>query len=113
MLLSGWQESVDDEVTCNHAIIWLHCNHSGLSKMALTNAAKQAAYRARQKEVGSERLQLVVNLHAKLDFQRLSRHYGLTQSALLERLLAEEVNRVTKELDGEAFKQFVGETVTR
>jgi hypothetical protein len=80
--------------------------------MALTNAEKQAAYRARQKDIGSERLQLVVNLHVKLALQRLSRHFGLTQSALLERLLAEEVNRVTKELDGDAFKKFVGETVT-
>jgi hypothetical protein len=81
--------------------------------MAFTNAEKQAAYRARQREVGGERLQLVVNQHAKLTLQQLARHYGLTQSALLERLLAEEVNRVTKELDGDAYKQFVGETVTR
>jgi len=80
--------------------------------MALTNAEKQAAYRARLKDVGGERLQLVVNQHAKLALQRLSRHYELTQSALLERLLAEEVARVTQELDGDAYIQFVGESVT-
>ena len=77
----------------------------GLMKMAISNAEKQAAYRARQKEIGGERLQSNVDLHAKLALQRLSRHYGLTQGALLEKLLAEEVARVTRDFDDDAFKR--------
>jgi hypothetical protein len=81
--------------------------------MALSNAQKQAAFRARKKEVGSERLQVVVNLQTKLALQRLSRHYGITQSAMLERLLMSEQSRVTRELSDDDFKKYTGESVTR
>ena len=81
--------------------------------MALTSAQKQAAYRARQKEIGSERLQLVVNLQTKLALQRLSRHYGLTQSAMIKRLLMSEQSRVTHELNDDDCKKYTGESVTR
>jgi len=81
--------------------------------MALTSAQKQAAFRARKKEVGSERLQVVVNLQTKLALQRLSRHYGITQSTMIEKLLMSEQSRVTHELNDDAYKQFIGESVTR
>lgn len=83
-----------------------------IDEMALTSAQKQAAFRARKKEVGSERLQVVVNLHARLALQRLSRHFGLSQSAMLERLLLNEQSRVTHDLSDDAYKQYLGEPVT-
>ncbi len=83
-----------------------------IKEMALSNAEKQAAFRARNKEVGSERLQVVVNLQTKLALQRLSRHYGLTQSAMIERLLMSEQSRVTHELNDDDLKKYTGELVT-
>jgi hypothetical protein len=84
-----------------------------IEAMALTSAQKQAAFRARQKEIGSERLQLVINLQTKLALQRLSRHYGITQSMMLERLLMDEQSRVTHELNDDDLKKYTGESVTR
>jgi hypothetical protein len=83
-----------------------------IKEMALSNAQKQAAFRARNNKVGSERLQVVVNFQTKLALQRLSRHYDLTQSAMIERLLMSELSRVTHELNDDDFKKFTGESVT-
>jgi hypothetical protein len=55
-----------------------------------SNAQRQADYRARHlKEENSqrERLSLLVDLHAKRALERLASCYGVTQRAMLERLL--------------------------
>jgi len=81
--------------------------------MALSNAEKQANYRKRKiKEGEGERLQTVISLHAKRALERQARHNGLTQAAMLERLILEEQDRVTATLDGDAYLIYVGETVT-
>jgi hypothetical protein len=57
-----------------------------------SNAERQAAYRARhlKSEDGrGERLNLVVDLHAKACLARLARHYGTSQRQVLERLLGD------------------------
>ncbi|NMM15369.1 MAG: hypothetical protein HHJ17_17770 [Rhodoferax sp.] len=58
--------------------------------MMATNSERQAAYRARhlKSENGElERLNLMVNLHAKRSLERLASCYGVTQRAMIERLL--------------------------
>ncbi len=81
--------------------------------MTMTNAEKQAAYRARKiKEGDGERLQAVVSLHAKRALERLARHHGITQAATLERLILDEQRRVTSDMDADQHKKYVGEAVT-
>lgn len=68
--------------------------------MPRSNAERQAAYRVRHlKDEGGkgERLNLVIDLHAKHALERLSTCYAVTQRAMLERILV-EVERAT--LDG-------------
>ena len=58
--------------------------------MPTSNAQRQAAYRARhlQSDDGEGvRLNLIIGTHAKCALERLVRAHGLTQRALLERLL--------------------------
>ena len=60
--------------------------------MALSGAERQAAYRERhlKDENGKgERLSLVIDMHAKRALERVAACYGVTQRAMLERLLAQ------------------------
>lgn len=58
--------------------------------MAFSNAEIQRRYRERQKQDGGgERLNTVVGISAKRQLERLARHYGVTQRAMLERVLAD------------------------
>jgi hypothetical protein len=77
--------------------------------MVTSNASRQSAYRKRhlQDEEGHcERINQVVSLHAKRALERLAKCYGVTQRALLERLLVdaetETVNRVSLYPNGQA-----------
>ena len=59
--------------------------------MAQTNATRQAAYRQRHlhDDGGTgERLNVVIDLHAKRALERLASCYGVTQRKILERVLA-------------------------
>jgi hypothetical protein len=56
------------------------------------NALRQKAYRARMRDVDGpmvERLKTVVDPRAKRALERLARHFGVTQSDALERMIAE------------------------
>ena len=58
--------------------------------MPTSNAQRQAAYRARHLQaVDGEgvRLNMIVGTHAKCALERLAGAHGLTQRAMLERLL--------------------------
>lgn len=78
--------------------------------MGMSNAEKQAAYRARKlKDGDGERIQVIVNLQAKRALERLAKHAGMTQAALLESLLMRENERVTAGMDGDQFRVYVGE----
>ena len=58
--------------------------------MAKSNAVRQADYRARHlKDLNGmgERLNLVIDLHAKRAFERLAVCYGVTQKEIIERLV--------------------------
>jgi coenzyme F420-reducing hydrogenase alpha subunit len=64
-----------------------------------SNAQRQADYRARHlKDENSqlERLSLLVDLHAKRALERLACCYGVTQRAMLERLVM-QADRVTQQ----------------
>lgn len=64
-----------------------------------SNAQRQADYRARHlKDENSQldRLSLLIDLHAKRALERLSCCYGVTQRAMLERLLM-QANRVAQQ----------------
>jgi hypothetical protein len=69
-----------------------------------SNAQRQAAYRARNlKDENSqlERLSLLVDLHAKRALERLASCYGVTQKAMLERLVM-QANRVAQQQAAES-----------
>lgn len=60
--------------------------------MATSNAQRQAAYRLKHlKDVDGqgERLNIIIDLHAKKALERLSSCYGVTQRAMIEKLLIE------------------------
>ncbi len=60
--------------------------------MAMSGAERQAAYRERhlKDENGKgELLSLVIDLHAKRALERVAACYGVTQRAMLERLLVQ------------------------
>lgn len=60
--------------------------------MAKSSAERQAAYRMRHlkdEDGKGERLNLVIDLHAKRALERLAACYAVTQRAMLERILAE------------------------
>jgi len=78
----------------------------------MSNARKQANYRLRKLEAGGERLQAVISPQAKRAIERLARHHGLGQAAMLERLILEAQSRVTANMDGDEHLVYVGESVT-
>ena len=64
-----------------------------------TNAQRQADYRTRHlkdENAQLERLSLLVDLHAKRALERLAFCYGVTQRAMLERLLM-QANHLAQE----------------
>jgi hypothetical protein len=70
--------------------------------MAMTNAQRQAAYRVRQlksDDVLAQRLNLMIDLHAKCALERLALCYGVTQRAILETLLIQAQRAVIERLD--------------
>jgi len=77
--------------------------------MAKNNAERQAAYRSRhlKDEKGNgERLNVVIDLHAKRALERLAKCYGVTQKNILERLLVGAegavIDQVAKTQNGQA-----------
>jgi hypothetical protein len=64
-------------------------------KMAQSNAERQRAYRTRhlKDENGKgERLNILLDLHAKRALERLATCYGVTQKAILESILRQAEN---------------------
>lgn len=64
-----------------------------------SNAQRQADYRARHlkdENAQLERLSLLVDLHAKRALERLASCYGVTQRAMLERLVM-QANQVAQQ----------------
>lgn len=64
-----------------------------------SNAQRQADYRARHlksEDAQLQRLNLMIDLHAKRALERLANCYGVTQRAMLERLIM-QANQVAQQ----------------
>ena len=66
--------------------------------MAKTVAERQREYRQRHSEDG-ERINMAVDAHAKRALERLARHHGLSQRAMLERVLSEAESALVGSLE--------------
>lgn len=76
--------------------------------MATSNAARQAAYRAKHlKDVDGvdERINIVVHAHAKAALKRLSACYGVTQKTMLEKLL-QDAERIAVDAAGDQSSKY-------
>jgi hypothetical protein len=73
-------------------------------KPALTNAQRQAAYREKhlKSEDGTgERLNVVIDVHAKKALERLAVYYGVTNKTMLERLVLGVQAQLLAKFDGD------------
>ncbi len=70
--------------------------------MALTNAQIQAAYRARhyQDADSARRLDLVIDSASMTALKRMAAHQGLTQRAMLQKLIDDAQTALLGTLDG-------------
>ena len=74
-----------------------------------TATERQRAYRARRSTAGDNgerRLQAWVTTNADLALDRLARHHGVTRRAMLEKLILEADDSITRGLDDEAFENY-------
>lgn len=74
--------------------------------MATTAAERQRAYRQRIRDGQGERINLTVSVTTKHQLERLAHHYGVTQRAMLERLLADAEGSVVDGLSGKAAREY-------
>ena len=64
------------------------------------NAKRQAEYRKRRLKEGSDqRLNVILDMHAKLALDRMAKHYGVTNKNVLERLLLEAQSQLIRQMD--------------
>lgn len=70
--------------------------------MAKSNAERQAAYRARRNERnngdGEGLLNMLIKIQAKFALKRLANRYGVTEKAMIEKLLLDEDEKFVKTL---------------
>ena len=66
------------------------------------NAKRQAEYRKRHiKEGSDQRLNVILDLQAKLALDRMARLHGVSNKELLERVLLETQSKLIAGMDGE------------
>ena len=84
--------------------------------MAQSNAERQAAYRARhlKDENGTdERLNLLVDIHAKRALERLAARYSVTQRVMLQTLITDAEKALVNTLSSnEQASYYDGKAVT-
>lgn len=78
--------------------------------MAKTNAEIQAAYRRNRPYArnfdGEMRLNTWVLSSAKMALSRMALHFGVSEKALLERLILDEQERLTRGMTDEEFDRY-------
>ncbi len=73
-----------------------------LERLKKDNAKRQAEYRKRHIKDGSDqRLNVILELQAKLALDRMAKHYGSSNKELLERVLLEAQSKLIAIMDGE------------
>ena len=66
------------------------------------NAKRQAEYRQRRLKEGSDqRLNVILDLHAKLALERMAKHYCVTNKNVLERLLLAAQSQLIEQMDAQ------------
>ncbi len=81
--------------------------------MALTNAEKQARYRAARPYAdngeGERRIATWVTSHTSFSLERLARHFGLSQRDVLENIIESTTKSVTAKMTEETLDHFYRE----
>ncbi len=80
--------------------------------MAKTSAQRQQAYRANRHTAGQDgngelRINTFVTTSAALGLKRLAKHHGVTQRAMLERLIHDADKAVVAPMDDAEFEQYL------
>ncbi len=80
--------------------------------MATTNAQRQQAYRANRHTAGQDgsgelRINTFVTTSAALGLKRLAKHHGITQRAMLERLIGDADKAVSGPMDDAEFERYL------
>jgi len=81
--------------------------------MGMSNAERQAAYRARRPYEGpggngERRVNTWVSTEAALALERMSRRYGVTKKEMIEKLIMEEAEKIEKGMSEEEFEEYLG-----
>lgn len=77
---------------------------------AKTAAQRQSEYRRRHTSEGTDcQLSMLVSAHAKAALMRLSRHHGLAQRAMVERLVGDAESDVIDILTPRQRREYLGE----
>lgn len=83
---------------------------NGDTNMAKTSAQRQQAYRAGRARAGDNgelRINTFVATSAALSLKRLAKHYGVTQRAMLERLIGDADKAVVAPMDDAEFERYL------
>ena len=80
--------------------------------MPLSNAQKQARYRAKHLGIdgGKVRLQAMVSVHTEARLKRLAHHQGFSQTTALDRIIADAHGRVVEPMSPEEQGAFYRDT---
>jgi hypothetical protein len=71
-----------------------------LESQKIANAKRQAEYRKRRLKDGTDqRLNVILNLPAKLALERMAKLHGITNKDLLEQVLLAAQSQLLKDLD--------------
>lgn len=78
------------------------------------NAKRQAEYRKRHLKDGSgQRLNVILDLQAKLALERMAKYYGVSNKELLERVLLDTQRQLITNMDGEQQTRYFDSPVQR
>jgi hypothetical protein len=82
-----------------------------LESLKKANAKRQAEYRKRHiKEGSDQRLNVILDLQAKLALERMAKLQGVSNKELLERVLLETQSQLIAEMDSEQQTHYYSHT---
>ena len=82
-----------------------------LESLKKANAKRQAEYRKRHLKEGSDqRLNVILDLAAKLALERMAKLHGVSNKELLERVLLETQSQLIADMDGEQQARYYSHT---
>lgn len=82
-----------------------------LESLKKANAKRQAEYRKRHiKEGSDQRLNVILDLQAKLALERMAKLHGVSNKELLERVLLEAQSQLLANLNDEQQNRYYGKS---